>query len=678
MDAPKKDHERELAINHKWNSSAEGNGKLQGEYGFRRFFPEVPDYDETIPNIEQQWRAFISDQPVDTKVMREFILDSWRRSKEAGVDPNLHAYKRVDESHFQQILLKNKMLIDVARPMIETLLTFTNHANSLIILTDADGVVLHTGGVGVTPVGSILTESVHGTNGVGTCLAVGKPVYIMGPEHYVKSLHLSHCSGSPIFDSNNNIIGVMSLAVKRSGSHYHSLGMLQATTETIAKEMRLRELLNEQKVICEVLNEGIIVIDHEGTIRTINRYARHILKVNERIIGQSFDSLFNLGQDLVSALKNNIDCCDLDTNLQLKDGTDLPCLLSISFTEKGYKIISVRENQRTREITRRVMGAKAAYTFQSILGESQAIRAAVNLATLASRSDSTTLIQGESGTGKELFAHAIHHASSRSTGPFIVLNCGAIPRDLIQSELFGYEGGAFTGAQRGGAPGKFELADGGTIFLDEIGDMPLSAQVNLLRVLQEGEVVRVGGVKRQLVDVRIIAATNKDLVQAVAEGTFRADLFYRLNVLTITAPPLRAHQEDIPLLAAHFLKKFANSLRKRVDAISEDALQQLMSYSWPGNIRELENVIERAVNITSRTVIGPNELNITSNSFAQHQPFSIPTGSNLRSKEIESIISMLRENDGNLRATAQQLGISRSGLYNKIQRYGISPSEYRK
>ncbi|WP_038818719.1 sigma-54 interaction domain-containing protein, partial [Pseudomonas syringae] len=205
-----------------------------------------------------------------------------------------------------------------------------------------------------------------------------------------------------------------------------------------------------------------------------------------------------------------------------------------------------------------------------------------------------TLILGESGTGKELFAQAIHNASDRSSGPFVAVNCGAIPRDLVQSELFGHVEGAFTGSAKGGSAGKFELADGGTIFLDEIGDMSFDAQVSLLRVLQEGEVTRVGAKSSRQVDVRIIAATHRNLSQAVAEGAFREDLYYRLNVLNLTVPPLRMRREDIALLAQHFLDRCARSLRKSVLGLSAQALELLVAYSWPGNVRELENSIERA------------------------------------------------------------------------------------
>lgn len=225
------------------------------------------------------------------------------------------------------------------------------------------------------------------------------------------------------------------------------------------------------------------------------------------------------------------------------------------------------------------------------------------MAKLAASSVSTVLLNGESGTGKELFAQAIHNASSRRRGPFIAINCGALPRDLIESELFGYDEGAFTGARKGGQLGKFEFANGGTIFLDEIGDMPLETQVKLLRVLQERQITRLGGHKAIPVDIRVIAATNRNLEQLVEQGNFRSDLFYRLNVMSITIPPLRERAEDTVLLTQNMLRKISKKLNKKIVRISTGFFQSIRNYSWPGNVRQLENVLERCINLVDDGVL---------------------------------------------------------------------------
>ena len=307
----------------------------------------------------------------------------------------------------------------------------------------------------------------------------------------------------------------------------------------------------------------------------------------------------------------------------------------------------------------------------------------MQLARVAAQSDITTLLLGESGTGKELFAHAIHNGSARKSGPFVVVNCGALPRDLVQSELFGYEAGAFTGAAKNGKPGKFELADGGTIFLDEIGEMPMEAQTNLLRLIQNKEVARVGGTTTKSVDVRIVAATNRNLSEAVARGTFRSDLFYRLSVLVINIPALRSRSSDIAALAAHFLRKYASALNRPITGFAPEALQALRHYSWPGNIRELENIIERAVNVAKSSLIAasdlPDFLSLRQEIPREDQssPEDAYTGDNLYMQECRAIINTLSRCNGNIRLAAQELGIARSALYGKLTRFGIDYAKFR-
>ncbi|SMQ29489.1 Sigma-54 interaction domain-containing protein, partial [Pantoea agglomerans] len=279
------------------------------------------------------------------------------------------------------------------------------------------------------------------------------------------------------------------------------------------------------------------------------------------------------------------------------------CLVSLMPAPDGGRILSLRENQRIRAITRRVLGVSASYTFEMIRGQAPTLQKALQDARASSRSDSTVLLTGESGTGKELFAQAIHNASSRAHESFVAVNCGALPRDLVQSELFGYVDGAFTGSRRGGSAGKFELADGGTLFLDEIGEMPLEAQTSLLRVLQESEVLRIGAAHPLKVDVRIVAATHCDLFSAVEQGAFRRDLFYRLNVISLTIPALRERQSDIPDLVNTFIHALCQRLNKTPPQVSIEAMNALQAWHWPGNVRELENLVERIVNLCQSSII---------------------------------------------------------------------------
>jgi len=332
-------------------------------------------------------------------------------------------------------------------------------------------------------------------------------------------------------------------------------------------------------------------------------------------------------------------------------------------------------------MTRRVIGSSASYNFDMILGQSKVMQDTRNKARNAGRSDSTVLLTGESGTGKELFAQSIHNGSTRNTGPFLAVNCGAIPRDLVQSELFGYEDGAFTGSRRGGAAGKFELADGGTLFLDEIGDMPLEAQASLLRVLQEGEVMRIGGKRPLKVNVRIVAATHRDLKKDIENGSFRRDLFFRLNVISLPIPPLRSRKEDVKELANWFCEKICRALNRERAFFSSSALQLMESYDWPGNVRELENIVERTINLTETDDIRdkdlPEELRLPA-----YADLSLPREKvksfNLKDGEKTLIELCLMEKLGNMRQVAIALNLSRGALYNKMKRYGIKPSDYRR
>jgi len=311
------------------------------------------------------------------------------------------------------------------------------------------------------------------------------------------------------------------------------------------------------------------------------------------------------------------------------------------------------------------------YKFHDLVSKSAKMQKIFELARTVAKSNSNILILGESGTGKELLARAIHNESPRANGPFVAVSCVAIPDTLLESELFGHEKGAFTDAiaQK---KGKFELAHGGTLFLDEIGDISPKMQLTLLRVLEEKEFTRVGGTKPIKVDVRIIAATNRDLQKAVQEGRFRDDLFYRLNVITIHLPPLRERKEDIPLLVQHFIEKFNLQMGKKVERISDEALRILMQYDWPGNVRELENTIERAMVITKGKMLTPEDIEIPSlqNNFPAEE-----NEKTLEAVERAHILRILNETDWNIQRSAHILGIDRTTLYNKIKKYNLKKTE---
>ncbi|WP_338473609.1 sigma 54-interacting transcriptional regulator [Pseudomonas sp. MS646] len=637
--------------------------------------------DGPIPELERAWLACLAGRVERPAGVRQVIWNSWLRSVEAGLDPEDGVYRFVEPAVLTATLAAHRAMIAVAAEVMGGLLAYNPRGH--INLTDAQGTTLYFCGLDLTPVGSRLLESVQGTNCTGLALAEDRLVYVLAEENFGTGLRRRrmHCAAAPIRDPQGRTLAILTLTAEPGWFHFHTLGTVQAAAEAVSRQMALQALLEEQQTVLEVLNEGLVVLDERGCIRAINGYARQLFGVGRDLLGQPFQ---RLGQSELSdkmLLRGGEGLRDLDCTFELHDRSHLACLVSVCALEQGGRIVSLRENRRIRDITRRLIGTQASYTFDTIQGSSRAIQDALHLGRIASRSDSTTLILGESGTGKELFAQAIHNASERRGGPFVAVNCGAIPRDLVQSELFGHVEGAFTGSARGGSAGKFELADGGTIFLDEIGDMSFGAQVSLLRVLQEGEVTRVGAKKSQRVNVRIIAATHRNLSQAVADGAFREDLYYRLNVLNLTVPPLRMRREDVPLLAQHFLGRCARSLRKAVRGISPQALDVLSAYHWPGNVRELENIIERATNLAVGELIQADDLPLE---LQQRGRPSLPGSATERSPamgldahEMNAIVAALKETRGNIRLAARQLNVSRGGLYNKMSRYGLSAETFR-
>jgi two-component system, NtrC family, response regulator AtoC len=319
----------------------------------------------------------------------------------------------------------------------------------------------------------------------------------------------------------------------------------------------------------------------------------------------------------------------------------------------------VRENVLLRKVLKRE------YHFRDLISKSPSMQAVFDLARTAARSHSTILVLGESGTGKELLARAVHAESPRSQGPFITMSCAALTETLLESELFGHEKGAFTGAAAR-RKGKFEIAQGGTLFLDEIGDISPKLQLDLLRVLEDRKFFRVGGNEAVTVDARIIAATNRDLQKAVADGSFREDLFYRLNVIPIQLPPLRDRLEDLPLLVEHFLEQLGAEMNKRVDEVSSEAMATLMGHAWPGNVRELRNILERAVVVASGRVIEASDLGL------RRAPEAAEGGlASLDEVEKHHVAHVLAETGGNISQAARTLGIDRATLYNKMRKYQL-------
>lgn len=441
------------------------------------------------------------------------------------------------------------------------------------------------------------------------------------------------------------------------------------------------------KDILEFAYDGLVMVDTDGYIQMLNQAYADLLGV---------DQVSSIGKHVTEVIENTRMHVVVKTGKQetaelqkikenyiiatrvpiLTEGRIVGAVGKVLFKNVGqFTALSKRIKSLEKEL-HKYKGAfresnKASYTFEHLIGESPAFMVVKRQAKRVAISDTNVLILGESGTGKELFAHSIHNESRRTMGVFVKVNCAAIPSELLESELFGYEDGSFTGAKKGGKAGKFEAADGGTIFLDEIGELPMHMQVKLLRVLQEKEIERVGATGSIPIDVRVIAATSRNLAEMVSKGEFRLDLYYRLKVMEITIPSLKERKADIEILVKYFIDKYQNIMKKQVKGMNDHALRLLTFYSWPGNIRELENIIERALNIVDEGEV------ITS----KHLPEEIAGHKGIVSirslaevmeeTERNTILACLGITQGNKSEAAKLLGISRTTLYEKMNKYGL-------
>lgn len=442
---------------------------------------------------------------------------------------------------------------------------------------------------------------------------------------------------------------------------------------------QLQAVKRQLETVINSVQEGIIAADRFGNVVNLNTSAEKMLgiAVGEGV-GAAMDTLLP-GMAVEEVTQGGREIANREIIRTIK-GKRLHLMVTAKPWSEGGKTLGIvatlREMAEVRKFVSQLSSQTFCYTLDMILGESQPLRTTKKAARIASGSNATVLIQGESGTGKELFARAIHCGSDRKNKSFIAINCAAIPEALLESELFGYEEGAFTGARRGGKPGKFELADGGTLFLDEIGDMSLALQAKLLRVLQERHFERVGGVDSHPVDVRIVAATHKDIDTMVKSGEFRQDLYYRINVFPLYIPPLRQRRDDLPLLIETFLVKHSLALGKSVRGISEPAYKVLLDYDWPGNVRELENVLEYLVNIEPTEAISINSIPMRIREKAENTPRLtgiVPLVDLERAAIVEAIEKLGSSVEGKNKA-AQALGISTATLYRKLKDYKLGLS----
>ncbi|EPY2305256.1 sigma 54-interacting transcriptional regulator [Clostridium sporogenes] len=463
--------------------------------------------------------------------------------------------------------------------------------------------------------------------------------------------------------------------------------------QDISELVGIKELNEKFKKILEASHDLICFVDENGKIIYVNpSYKKHFSINSKDIIGKDIKEsspnslimeVFNTKKPKENVIYNKDNINIISTIEPIFIDNEFKGVISISKTVDELKDLTLKLTESEEklmyyknELTRHL---PLSSSFKSIIGWNSSLKDCLSIAEKASKSTSTVLVRGESGTGKEIIANAIHDNSSRKNKPFVRVNCAAIPENLLESELFGFEKGAFTGAIKK-KPGKFNIADGGTIFLDEIGDLPISMQVKLLRVLQEKEFESVGGIKTQKVDVRIIAATNRNLEDMIKDNTFREDLYYRLNVLNISLPPLRHRKQDINLLVEHFINKINPKLNKNIAGINKGALLKLQQYDWPGNIRELENIVERAMNMCDKSIITAKDLPfyISNNSFDDSYNFTINEDNLKTLEEYEKeIITLAMKKYKSFNKAGKALGITHRTVSLKCKKYNINPEIYK-
>ena len=641
-------------------------------------------------NVESIWLEFINGRASENPGIRPDVFESWMRSRKLGIDPYLRRAPIVLSGEaLEKELQRKREFLSVTLPVIEDIFSAVQGTGSGVWVTNEKGIIIQyladppldlTCSDDNLVIGADWSEETVGTNAIGTALFLKRSVQLMPAEHYRKNAHKGCCAAAPIFGPYGEIMGILDMTVHPRMAHPHTLGMVVAGVGSIQREMRLR--LSHQYILemIESLPSGIIVVNQQGIITSMNRNACALLKSPlESFLGNNIDSALGQIDCIRKALTTGKETEEREFYYQSGKQkvhftvTTRPIFNSMGFSDGA--VVVLREIEAVFRMTGQMAGYKARFSFDDIIGEDLLFKDIMKHAKAAASTSSNILLLGASGTGKEVLAQAIHNASPRRHGPFVAINCGAIPRELVGSELFGYEEGAFTGAKRGGSPGKFELANTGTLFLDEIGDMPVDLQLMLLRVIQERIVTRLGGKREVPVDVRLIAATNKNLSGLVSDRLFREDLYYRLNVITFQLPSLRQRRGDIALLAQHIIAMRCAKRGQKAVHLSQDTLAGLERYSWPGNIRELENVIERALIFAEGSTLKIDPLSMPSfvEQLYQNPPFftSSPSSPPGEKTARDMIIEALAFHNDNISKAAQTLGITRVTLYRRMREHGI-------
>lgn len=640
----------------------------------------------TVKEVKKAWELFVtSNSETALERVRPEIRASWLRARQVGIDPTVKQFPTVlSPEELNQRCEQNAHLLEAGQEIVTSLFQILNTKTSLVGIMDGDAILLRTYGSykedkqahinGFPGIGA--QEHRVGTTAPALSLYLNRPVQVYWFEHYAEFLHCLTGCATPIHNACGQSVGTLVVSGYQEVAHSQALEVTTAAAHAL--EEKLKAL--EERDLLEVLrtfnryqlkfpDSPILALCPHGHVLGLSHAMAKIVTLQppDRLLGQHVHDVqdFQLAELFPSPPSDAAESYETSILLshtgKVGTGTVVPVLSKYGHRAGLIVIASGLGAPSSKQASKHPW--RATHTLRDLVGCGPAFSRARWLAEKAAQHDWPVLLVGESGTGKSFFAQSIHLASRQAPAPFVSLNCGVIPKELLASELFGYEEGTFSGALRGGKAGKIALAHEGTLFLDELEDTPLETQLSLLQFLEEGYIVPLGGARPQRVWVRVIAATKMEPAAAVAQGKLRLDLYYRLNVFPITLPPLRGRREDIPLLVGHLLKRegFAEV------EVHPNAMTILQHHSWPGNIRELRNVLVRAATLADTRIITPDDL---PPDLLTLQPLS----SSL-TEDREQIQQALQECNGNVSRAAKQLGIHRSTLHHKLREYGLTSRE---
>ncbi|MBI4673806.1 MAG: PTS-dependent dihydroxyacetone kinase operon transcriptional regulator DhaR [Chloroflexi bacterium] len=647
--------------------------------------------------LTRAWKHFVSRRQIAPE-LDPLVVRSWQRSAPRLNPRGAPQWTYLSEEVLPRTRQQHASLLALARPLMEDVYQFIEGAGAMILLADSTHCVLEELGdaaiareietLGIRR-GVFLDESRIGTNAFAVALTESTPAQIVGAEHFLATFHAYSTVAAPVFDLDGSAVGIIGVIQRVERHTPHTLGIVVAAAKAIENQLsadflmrEANERASELNAALDAISDGVLAWDARGVVMHLNEHAGKLLGLTPNlVVGRALNEYLTLPEALARAAAAGEDVREAEASFQ-SGGATRECFVSLRVLKQQNGapvqfIATLRRIEQVRQLVTRWVGARARLTLDDIVGNSPATRRVRKQALAAANAKGSVLILGEAGTGKNALARAIHNSSKRAAGPFLALNCRAIPRDLVLSEFLGYEAGPHHALAPGGQPSKFELANGGTLFLDQVDALPLDMQAALVRVIEYGEVIRLGGTRVIPVDVRVMATSEVNLETNLKDLTFRRDLYYRLAPIVIQISPLRERSDDILALTERLLERLSRQFGHAV-RISTTARQRLERYPFPGNITELESVMERAALHCEGTVIQVHDLPVD---VRERRVYAVRKGGvepvrSMAESEEAAILAAGRAARGNLSETARTLGIGRSTLWRKMRNLGLTAKDF--